>query len=74
MEIEIGSPLVLTDAKGLKKYGLVGGMIGWCNSKAAIEGDGTYVMFQPDQTNKFYWIKEDRLKVDEDRLPKAESE
>lgn len=72
MKIEIGHPLILKDAKGLKKHGLHKNMEGVCNNIVTVENDETYVMFQPTGVQQFYWIKEDRLVVDEDKLPDLE--
>lgn len=66
MEIEIGSPVILKEAKGLKKHGLFKNMKGVCNSLTTIE-DVNYLMFRPDGVDRFYWTEEKRFVLDEER-------
>lgn len=65
--IEIGNPVILRDAKGLKKHGLHKGMQGWANSLVHVE-DVEYIMFQPDKVDRFYWIERNRCILDEEKL------
>lgn len=68
MEIKIGYPVVLKNPKGLKKYGLVKNMEGFCNALTTVPGEGAYLMFQPAGLDRFFWVEEDRFEVDEVKL------
>ena len=69
MQIESGSPVILTDAKGLKKHGLSKGMRGFANSVITIPGeDQTIVFFMPDGVRQSFAIDVGRLELDEERL------
>lgn len=68
MEIKIGYPVILKDPKGLKKYGLVKNMGGFCNALTTVPGEGAYLMFQPAGLDRFYWVEEARFEVDEAKL------
>lgn len=68
MGINIGDPVILKNSSGLKKYGLTKNMPGYCNSLVEVEGDGSYLMFQPEGANKFYWVQADRFVLDEEKL------
>lgn len=67
MEIEIGSPVILKEHKGLKKHGLFKEMKGYCNSLSVVD-DVEYLMFQPDGVNRFYWVDSERFVLDEEKV------
>jgi len=73
MSIQIGDPVILKDAKGLKKYGLVKDMTGFCNNLVEFPGDGEFLMFQPDGVEKFYYVDAKRFALDEERLGTIEA-
>ena len=68
MDINVGDPVILTDAKKLKKYGLHKGMKGTCNAFSVIPEDGDYIHFMPDGAMKIFVIRAERLVLDEERM------
>lgn len=67
MELKIGMPVVLEDAKGLGDQRLWKGQEGMANSLMNVKGVD-YVYFMPDNTTRMYAIQERRVKINEDKI------
>ena len=67
--IQVGDPVILTNAKDLGKYGFRKGMKGTCN--ALVNSDGRWLYFQPANQKEVYVIDAGRCILDE--KAKAES-
>lgn len=67
--MQVGDPVILTNAKGLGKYGLRKNHKGHCNSRVNVD-DKDIMAFMPDHEMKIYYVSEDRFVVDEERLAK----
>jgi len=67
MEVKTGYPIILTDAKGMKKHGLFKGMKGFASSVMTVD-DETYVFFMPDGIREVFVMDNSRFVVDEERL------
>lgn len=73
--INTGDPVILTDAKGLKKYGLRKGIQGYANSVVHVpEEDNSYIQFMPDGTRQMFIISLDRVELDEERMKEEAGE
>jgi len=66
-KINIGDPIILTNAKDLGSYGLRKGVKGTCNALVNVEGR-KLLYFQPSYTKEVYVIDADRCVVDEEAL------
>jgi hypothetical protein len=75
LEIKIGDPIILDDAKGLGKYGLRRGMKGTANVIVNVD-DKDIVGFMGVHNMKIYYIALDRVVLDEEAaaLPEPEEE
>ena len=71
--IEAGHPVILTDAKGLGKYGLSKNMKGFANAVTHV-GDESYVHFMPDNIRQVFVIQHRRVVLDEERLNELEEQ
>lgn len=67
MKIQLGDPVILTDAKGFGKYGFRKGIKGTANSLTNVEGKDL-IMFMPTFELKTYWMALDRFELDEEAL------
>jgi hypothetical protein len=67
-QIEMGDPIILVDASGMQEHFLFTHCKGTANSVTIVEGDKTYINFQPAGVNKFYWMDAGRFILDEDAL------
>jgi hypothetical protein len=67
MQVKTGYPIILTDAKGMKKHGLFKGMKGFANSVMTVEGQ-TVVFFMPEGVREVFVMDTSRFIVDEERL------
>ena len=74
MEINVGDPVILKDAKGLKKYGLHKGMTGTCNAFSVIPGDKDYIHFMPEGAMKVFIVEAKRLILDEEKFLQMKKE
>lgn len=66
-KLQIGMPVILVNAKGMKKYGLYKGQEGMANQLLNVEGQNL-VLFMPDNGTRMFYIKEDRVIVNMDKL------
>lgn len=71
--MQTGDPVILTNAKDLGKYGFRKGLKGTCNAITHVDGVA-YAMFRPNNQSEFFYIKKDRLVVDEEALGIVEQE
>lgn len=75
LEIKIGDPIILDDAKGLGKYGLRRGMKGSANTLVNVDGQDL-VAFMSVNDMKIFYIDRSRVVLDEEaaKLPEPEEE
>ena len=75
LEIKIGDPIILDDAKGLGKYGLRRGMKGSANTLVNVDGQDL-VAFMSVNDMKIFYIDRSRVVLDEEAaaLPEPEEE
>ena len=67
MELVIGMPIVLKDAKGLEQHPLWEGQEGMANALVSVDGKDL-VLFMPDNTTRMYYIEESRVAINEDKI------
>lgn len=63
--MEIGDPVILTDANKLGKYGFRKGLKGSCNALTTVDGK-RYIHFQPEYSREVFVIDASRCVVDEE--------
>ncbi len=67
MEIKNGSPVILHNARDMKKYGLKDGMKGFVNAVVDLGQEGIFAFFMPDDEKKSFVINVERLEFDQER-------
>lgn len=67
MQLEMGMPVILVDAKGLEADPLWKGQEGMANQLVQVEGVDL-VLFMPDNTSRMYYIKESRVVINEAKV------
>lgn len=73
MTINTGDPIILRDAKGLKKFGLTKDMKGYANVVVHVD-DQDLVMFKPEGIEQFYYIELERVELDEEKMAQLEED
>jgi hypothetical protein len=67
IELQLGMPIILIDAKGLEKHPVWKGQEGMANSIINIEGI-SYVYFMPDNSTRMYVVRESKVKINEEKI------
>jgi hypothetical protein len=67
MELQIGMPIILKNAKGLEAYPLWHNQEGMANTLVSVDGKDL-VLFMPDNSSRMYYIEEDRIVINEAKI------
>ena len=67
MELQIGMPIILKDAKGLEQYPLWKGQEGMCNQLVNADNQDL-VLFMPDNSTRMYYVDESRVAINMDKI------
>lgn len=65
--IEVGDPVIITDAEGLEQYKIKEGDKGWASNVVSMPDGQHLVFFTPDDIRACFVMTSDRMKVDEER-------
>jgi hypothetical protein len=67
LQMEVGMPIVIKDAKGLGKYPLWKGQEGMANQLVSVDGQDL-VMFMPDNSTRMYYIERSRVVINAEKI------